>query len=104
MRQWSVLFVFSAILFGLIANDLAQAQQSTDRQRPFKTLIATGFEIKSTVLAPINTGKSLLETEIIVTLQKGKEVAVCAFAYINWSNMKDESMAAASVCDVRLFD
>ena len=104
MRRCAILCVFASTLFSVIANDVAYAQQSTDRQRAFRTLIATGFEIKSAAFGPLDSGHPIGETPMVTILQKGKEVAVCTVAYGNWSVMKDESLANPQLCDVRLFD
>jgi hypothetical protein len=104
VRRWAIFCVFALALVGVIANDLAQAQQSTDRQRAFKTLISAGFEIKSVTTAPINPAKTYAEAQILVTLQKGKGVAVCTFSYANYDHMADEVLADARWCDVRLYD
>lgn len=82
----------------------AAAAQSKD-QYSFYAVTDDGFEIKSVAqismeatrqINPKATGEG-----VVVTLQKGKVVAVCYFALINWIYMAEASMKDETLCEVR---
>ena len=86
-----VAFVVAALAFAAPAQ--AQEQQS------FKTIIGKGYDIKSAVFAH---GQSTDDRDLfVITLQKEKSVAVCAFAAANWINLSTGTLEDSKRCDVR---
>lgn len=78
---------------------LAQEQQS------FTALQAAGFEVKTSDYIPIEGTQRINPKStgdaILLTMQKGPQVAVCYFAFSNWVFMNKESLADTSLCEVR---
>jgi hypothetical protein len=72
---------------------LAQEQQS------FRSIIGRGFEIKSVTFLKGETTDN--REAFLVTLQMGKQVAVCYFAATSWINLSKIAMEDSKRCDVR---
>lgn len=79
------------------------AQQTIEKQQAFIKLIAEGFEIRAVTVAPHDSGKNQASQVIYITLQRSKDIAVCSFAHSNWSNMDDDTLKTARLCDVRSY-
>lgn len=93
--------VIGACIFLISATGL-MAQQSIEKQRSFSKLIAEGFEIRAVTQAAYESAKQA-DAQVYVTLQRGKDVAVCTINHANWSNMRDDSLGSAERCDVRSY-
>ena len=91
-------YVSAFALIGLIVAAPSFAQPQAERQKPFKDLIALGYEIKSTVAVEIKD-----VTSVYVTLQLGRSVAVCTFSTGAWTNMTDAQLEDPRQCDVRSY-
>jgi hypothetical protein len=69
-------------------------------------LLAAGFEVKAvTVLTDAMTKElypgQTLQTQVVITLQKGSSVAVCTLATANWTSLPDSTMTNTSLCSKR---
>lgn len=78
---------------------LAQDQMS------FSALQGAGFELKTSDPLTLEQSQRInpdsQSEAIVVTLQKGPQVAVCYFALLNWIYMNKESLANTTLCEVR---
>lgn len=72
-----------------------------ERQRPFGTLIAQGFKIVAAIFIPAAT--NLKVPVVVITMQLGKQVAVCTVAPKSWEEMDEKLRTDASVCDIRSY-
>lgn len=74
-------------------------------QQSFTALQAAGFEVKSAETLTLDQTKRIspdTQSEgVIVTLQKGTQVSVCFFGLYSWVYMNKESLANATLCEVR---
>ncbi len=82
----------------------AGAAQARD-QYSFYAVTDDGFEVKSvaqvSMEATLRINPKATGEGVMVTLQKGKVVAVCYFALINWIYMAEASMKDETLCEVR---
>jgi hypothetical protein len=86
-----------ALAFALPA--MAQDQQSFDAlmQAGFTIVAAEPISLEATQrMNPSSTGETVL-----VTLQNGPRSAVCWFNLISWAYMARETLANATLCEVR---
>ncbi|MGH6768474.1 MAG: hypothetical protein ACRECO_05570 [Xanthobacteraceae bacterium] len=85
-----------AVLAFLLAQPVAVLAQE---QQSFRSIIGRGFEIKSVTFLKGETTDN--REAFLVTLQMGKQVAVCYFAATSWINLSKIAMEDAKRCDMR---
>lgn len=85
-----------ALLAVLLAQPVAVLAQE---QQSFRSIIGRGFEIKSVTFLKGETTDN--REAFLVTLQMGKQVAVCYFAATSWINLSKIAMEDSKRCDVR---
>jgi hypothetical protein len=86
----------------------AIAVQPASAQTPSATvsaasLFAEGYEIKVITDVSSDEQKSIWPNDainpyILITLQKGVSVAVCALSMANWVNLTDATLASPPLC------
>jgi hypothetical protein len=93
----------SAVLGLTAAATLCATARADEALQSFKALVGQGFQVMATSVVPPEGQGEVDYTTIVITLQKGKSVAVCTFALANWESMNDGSLSNAQNCDVRSF-
>jgi hypothetical protein len=69
----------------------------------FDSLLASGYEVKAVsemsdaAMKQVWPGQTI-EPQMVITLQKGNQVAVCNMNDSSWLNLTDASMAAPKLC------
>jgi hypothetical protein len=92
------------ILFG-IAGLVAQPALA-DGTASISSLLTGGYEIKSIIDLSNDEQKAIYPGQttspyLMLTLQKGTSVAVCALATANWINLADSTMTNEALCHTR---
>ena len=91
----------------LTPSGLAVAQTVPQPQAAFMTLLKEGYEVRATSVVPLAEQRQSASTSgntyspILVTLQKGQSVAVCQFAWNQWSSLTKAALEDPKLCDVR---
>jgi hypothetical protein len=87
----------------MLGSGAALAQDETS----FSDLVGQGYVVVATEAIPstdaTNAGFTSATPSTVVTLQRGAQVAVCAFATVNWVLMSNDSMHNETLCDYRDF-
>jgi hypothetical protein len=92
--------MIKAFRLALFASLLAQpAAVLAQEQQSFRSIIGRGFEIKAVTFVKGETTEN--REAFLVTLQMGKQVAVCYFAATSWINLSKIAMEDVKRCDVR---
>jgi hypothetical protein len=98
------------LLLGLAVTALTGGAALADANHPeasFRTMINAGYQVTATAYVPPAEAKQVGMTSatptIVITLQKGTSVAVCAFSAQNWIYMADADLEAATGCDYRSY-
>ena len=88
-----------ALLIGTAGAAQAQDEYS------FNDVVGAGFEIKSVVTltmeATLRINSKATGEAVMVTLQKGKAVGICYMSMQSWVYMDKDSLANATLCEVR---
>jgi hypothetical protein len=97
LRSLAALFVFA------LGVSIASAEESA-KLTSFKALIADGYEIKGVITTPRNPPEPSV-VNVVVTLQKGKSVAVCDYHSNVWNNLTagEAGVEASNRCALRSY-
>ena len=85
---------------------LAQTKPTTTAAPSMDSLLQAGYEIKSVNFIPLAQAKEILGANVVnsntlITLQKGTSVAVCALDSLGWAELADSNLTSALVCKQR---
>jgi hypothetical protein len=88
---------------GFLSHSALAASQSS-----ISELLKEGYEIKGTAYIPLQDAQggnaSIAQGQVLVTLQRGKSIAVCQFSWVNWVSIGTAavgSFTAGDRCDVQ---
>ena len=70
------------------------------------SILADGFEIKTISILSDTAIKEVfpkenLQSQLVLTLQKGSTLATCTVATVNWVNLTQATMTNPSICSKR---
>lgn len=90
------------ICFGFLSHSALAAPQNS-----ISELLKQGYEIKGTIYVPLQDAQignaSIMQGQVLVTLQRGQSIAVCEFSWGSWANIGTggaASFTALDRCDV----
>ena len=96
-RTATAVLVIGAISCGVAAAGAADLPS-------LKSLLASGYEIKSVTFIPSDASAPLgldpKMPQVLVTLQRGAAIAACEYLASNWISLVAGSMEGTTQCDV----
>jgi hypothetical protein len=89
----------------VVVAEAGTASAQDREQRSFRNLVSNNYEIKNVAVVPNEIAKRYAENTttdtVLVTLQRGKSIAVCYFSFASWVTLPTVSLEDTSRCEVR---